>query len=327
MGRKHEKIRPAILIAMLALLLIVIYSGLRVIDLAFSPTAEESLPTSSSKTITVDGVDYFPRQDITVLMLMGIDQKGPVESSDSYNNTGESDVVALAVFDETARSYCVVMLNRDTMMEIPVLGIGGKPAGTIEGQLALAHTYGSGLEDSCENTKEAVSKFFGGLNIDYYLSMNMDAIALLTDAVGGVRVTVTDDFSAVDPTIPMGETVLTGEQALSFIQTRKGVGTQMNVSRMERHESYMQGFLSSLKVKLEESDTFALQTYDAIAEYVVSDCSATTLNSLVNRYTEYAFTEIITPTGENVKGDTYMEFRVDEAALQELMLQLFYSEK
>ena len=38
--------------------------------------------------------------------------------------------------------------------------------------------------------------------------MRTDAIAVFNDAVGGVKVTVTDDFSKVDDTIPMGEVTL-----------------------------------------------------------------------------------------------------------------------
>ena len=45
-----------------------------------------------------------------------------------------------------------IQLNRDTMTEIQILGVNGEPAVTMTGQLALAHTYGSGEEDSCENT-------------------------------------------------------------------------------------------------------------------------------------------------------------------------------
>ena len=130
-------------------------------------------------------------------MVAGIDEYGPVVSSESYNNSGEADMVSLLIFDETNETIHMLSLNRDTMLEIPVLGIGGKQAGTIHGQLALAHTYGSGLEDSAKNLRDTVSDFLYGLNINYYVTMNMDAISVLNDAVGGVRVTVADDFDDV----------------------------------------------------------------------------------------------------------------------------------
>ena len=49
----------------------------------------------------------------------------------------------------------------------------------------------------------------------------MDGMALLNDYVGGVQVTVKDDFSQVDSSLIQGETItLTGEQALIFVLVR-----------------------------------------------------------------------------------------------------------
>ncbi len=329
MNKKRTKSNPLIIILIIILVLVLIFSSLMLIDSIFAPPASDvqTESVSSSKTITRDGVKYYPRQDITVFLMMGIDESGPVKASESYNNTGEADMVSLIVFDEKDKTYDIVALNRDTMLNMPTLGIGGKPAGTSYAQLALSHTYGSGLEDSCENTEKTVSDFFNGLNIDYYVSMNMDAIAILNDAVGGVTVNVTDDFSAVDSSIPKGEVTLKGEQALSFVQTRKDVGDQLNISRMERHKAYMEGFMTSLGNKLKESDTFAIEAYNSVSDYIVTDCSANTFSNVLNKYADYNLDEIVSPEGKNVDTNTYMEFHVDEEKLDELTLRLFYSKK
>ncbi len=327
MSRPRKNSNMIIAVVMVVLVVVVIFSGLKIVDTIQTQRANESEKTTSTKTIKHNGVKYFPRQDITVLMLLGIDEYGPVKASGSYNNKGEADVIMLAVFDETAKSYDIVLLNRDTMTDIPVLGVGGKRAGSIFGQLALAHTYGSGLEDSCENTEKAVSDLLNGLNIDYYMSMNMDAISIFNDAVGGVKVNVTDDFSAFDPTIPMGEVVLTGEQAVVYLQTRKDLGDQKNISRMERHSEYMKGFFDALKEKSKSDNNFALSTYESVSDYIVSDCSINTLSSMLNRYSDYTFNGIISPEGENKIGEKYMEYYLDEDSLFELVLDLFYSKK
>ncbi len=327
MAKKNTKASVITTVLIVILAVVVAISGFKIIDAAFNHQQAEVDTTSSHKTVTIDGVDYFPRQDITVLMLMGIDERGEVKASESYTNTGEADMVALAVFDEIDKSYSVLTLNRDTMMDISVLGLGGKPAGTIFAQLALAHTYGSGLEDSCENTVRTVSDFLSGLTVDYYVSMNMDAIAILNDAVGGVTVNVVDDFSQIDSTIPMGEVTLNGEQALTYVHTRKDVGDQMNISRMDRHKEYMENFVTAFNEKVKESDTFVLETYQDIAPYVVSDCSINSLSAMLNRYADYELKEIVTPVGENKLTEKYMEFYVDEEALDELILRIFYTEK
>lgn len=323
---KKKKANPLITIVLIVLVVLIAFSGYMVLSEVFNKNQQGAVP-SASKTVTIDGVEYFPRQDITVIMLLGIDERGPVTKSESYNNTGECDMVALAVFDEVDKTYSVLTLNRDTMMDIPVIGIGGKQAGTIFGQLALSHTYGTGLEDSCENTKLAVSQFLSGLAIDYYVSMNMDAIAILNDAVGGVTVNVQDDFSQVDGSIPMGEVTLNGEQALSYVHTRKDVGNQMNISRMDRHKEYMGGFVTALGDKMREDDMFVLDIYDEVAPYIVSDCSVNSLNSMLNRYIDYELKEIVSPQGENILTEQYMEFHVDQASLDKLLIDIFYTKK
>ncbi len=323
-SKKHNLITMIIVIV---LLIVVVFSGVQIIESIFSTKDIDTEDVPASKTVTIEDVDYYPRQDITTFLLLGIDQKGPVVESTSYNNEGEADMIALAVFDETEKTYNLLLLNRDTMTDVPILGIGGKPAGKAYEQLALAHTYGKGLEDSCENTRDAVSDLLNGITVDYYLSMNMDAIGILTDAVGGVKVTVTDDFSEVDSSIPMGETTLSGKQAVSFVQTRKEVGNQMNISRMDRHKEFMNGFLDALKMNVDNNDSFVIKNYDAISDYVVTDSSVNTLNKLFNRYVDYELKEILSPEGENKKGETYMEFYPDEKLLNEMTIELFYAEK
>ncbi|MBQ6626773.1 MAG: LCP family protein [Ruminococcus sp.] len=325
---KNKKKAPVITIVIVTILVAVaVFSGFKVLDSAFNTESQINDSTSSKKTVEIDGKKYFPRQDITVLMFMGIDEYGEVKPSDSYLNTGENDMVALAVFDEIEKSYSVLVLNRDTMMDIHVLGLGGQDAGTIYAQLALAHTYGSGLEDSCENAVRTVSDFLSGLTVDYYLSMNMDAISILNDAVGGVTVNVTDDFSQIDPSIGMGEVTLKGEQALSYVKTRKDVSDQMNISRMDRHKEYMNNFVKAFNEKVKEDDTFVLKVYEDIAPYIVSDCSVNSMSAMLNRYADYTLNEIVTPQGENVLSGDYMEFYVDEKQLDELVLKMFYTEK
>lgn len=324
MKENKRRGNPVLLIVILILVLVFIISGLQFLESTdFHSTG--ATVGYDSKIIERDGVKYYPRQDITVILVAGIDEYGPVAASDSYNNSGESDMVSLMIFDETDKKVHMLTLNRDTMLEIPVLGIGGKPAGTVYGQLALAHTYGSGLEDSAENLRNTVSKFLYGANIDYYLTMNMDAIGLLNDAVGGVRVTVKDDFSQIDPAITMGEVTLTGKQAITFVQTRRGLGNQLNLTRMERQREYMVSFIDALKESMEETSGFVVSTYDTVDEYMVTDCSVNALASFAERYTSYALGDMVTIEGKNVQGEKYMEFHVDEEKLDQVILQYLYA--
>lgn len=311
----------------LILVLVILYSGLRILEsTVFSPD-QVVQETIASKTITRGDTAYFPRQDITTVMVLGIDQSGPVSDSEAYSNKGAADMVMLLIFDEKDQVCNILQLNRDTMLEMPVLGLGGKQAGTYYGQLALSHTYGTGLTDSCENTRQTLSDFLYGIRIDYYVSMNMDAIGILNDAVGGVTVDVQEDFSRVDPTIGKGIVTLNGQQAINFVRTRKNVGDQLNISRVQRQKDYMTGFVSAFRARQEAEEGFILSAYEAVAPYLVSDCSVNTISSMIERYEDYQINEIVTPEGENVLGEEYYEFYVDEEALDSLILRLFYAPK
>ena len=326
--KRHKHKKDLVFLAViLILVLVMLYSGLRILESTVLYQGQNTDGTIASKTIEVDGVAYFPRQDITVILVMGIDRFGPVEDSGYYTNTGAADVDMLLVFDQTKQEVNMLYLNRDTMLTMPVLGVGGKPAGTWFGQLALAHTYGSGLQDSCENTRTAISQFLLGAHIDYYVSMNMDAIGILNDAVGGVTVEVTDDFSQVDPTIGMGTVKLNGQQALNFVRTRKDVGDQLNLTRMERQKAYIQGFSQALRAKIDSDATFVISTYEELEPYIVTDCSAKLMTSLLEQYSSYSIGKMLSPAGENVMGEKYFEFYVDEEDLKDLVLQLFYAPK
>lgn len=326
MKKQRKKLVPVLFLVVPALVIAALYSGLRHWESTVFASEESGSGKRTSKTVASAGVDYFPRQDITVFLILGIDEAGPVKHSGSYNNTGEADVILLAIFDESEQNCRILALNRDTIAQVPMLGLGGKFAGTHPEQLALSHTYGSGLEDSCENTKKAVSDFLKGIRIDHYLAMNLDAVSILNDAVGGVTVEISEELSKTDPSLQPGRQTLQGEKALHFVQIRKNVGGQLNLERMERQKLYMQGFLEAWQKKAADG-TFVLETYERAAPYLVTDCSVELLSTLSTRFADYSLWEIVTPEGENVLEDQYYAFYADEKKLQELILRLFYAPK
>ncbi len=285
------------------------------------------IPQYASRIIEYGGEKYFPKQDITTFMFLGLDRTGPAVASNSYMNSARADVVMVLVFDDTAREIRILNLNRDTILPVQRLGVNGFPADTTEQQLALAHTYGKGLKDSCENTKITLSKYLLNLQIDYFASVSMDQIATINDRLGGVTVEVIEDFSSVDPKIPQGSVTLSGEQAKAYISYRRDVDDQLNLSRMERQKKYMFGMFERLNAVGENNTEDLLKLYDDISDYVVTDCTTQTMTNLLNKFAGYELKEVISPKGENVKGTEFMEYYVDAVSLKELVLDLFYSKK
>lgn len=324
MNRKFA-IKTVFIAIALILLLAIVYSGLRILEsTVFIHQGEET--GRQTKWIVRDGTRYFPRQDLKVILLMGID-KDDVVAGDETDKGHAADMIALLIFDEEAEESRVLLLNRDTMVMMDGLNDQGQKDGRYHRQLALSHADGSGREDSCENVRDTVSELLYGITIDHYLSSNMGGIAVLNDGVGGVTVQVTDDFSSIDPSIGMGEVTLHGQQAMNFVRTRKGLGDQLNLSRIERHKTYMNGFLDALREKLKEGSGAALSLFEMVSPYLVTDCSGTVLTDMMDRYADYDLAEIVTIEGENVRGNQFMEFHLDEESLDEVVLRLFYAPK
>ncbi len=95
---------------------------------------------------------------------------------------------------------------------------------------------------------------------------------------------------------------------------------------MERHKEYMDGFLQALREKGGD-DAFALSVYEKVSPYIVTDCSANVISGMLKRYADYEIAEIVSPEGENVAGERYYEFYVEEEALDALILRLLYAPK
>ena len=327
MNRSDKLKKIGFILLGILLIGVVIYSGFRFLEATVFLDDEKSPSKSPSKTIVVDGVKYFPKQDIETFLIIGVDEDGEMVRRETLENEGMADAIMLAVFNRTDETIDIISLNRDSMTDISVRGLDGRKVDSMNAQLALSYAYGDGMESSCENTIEAVSKMLYGIEIDHFMALNMDAIKVLNDAVDGVTVDVWDDFSAVDPSIYMGRVTLYGDQALTYIRARKDVGDQLNVNRMERQQEYMESFFYALKYAVEMDSEFAIKHYEELTKYMVTDCSVTTMSSMLERYGAYELGEIVSPEGENVRGEKYMEFYVDEDSLEDLVLEHFFAEK
>ena len=287
----------------------------------------ESTEMDIEDAISFDGHQYVPKENIESILVMGVDEADTQKDSELYVNNNQADFLMLMVIDHEAKTYRTLQINRDTMTDIPTLGLNGEFIDYQKGQIALAHAYGSGLEDSCENEVDAVSKMLYGMTIDHYVSLSMPAIAEINDAVGGVTVTITDDFTEVDPDFKEGETItLHGKQAETFVRTRKDVADQTNINRMSRQLTYMRAWKAKALECMQLDNMFAFNLVLTLSDYMVSDMSAQQLSEFANYMQEYTDEGVLQTEGESVKGERFMEFYADETSLQNNVFELYYDQ-
>ena len=279
--------------------------------------------------VEYQGKYYLPREDLQTILIMGLDKNEHErpDNSIAYTNGMQSDFLMLLILDEEAKVCDVLHLNRDTMTEIPGLGGGGGDTGTFIGQLALAHTYGSGGSDSCINAKKAVSNLLGGVTIDHYVTLTMDAVVALNDLVGGVTLTLMEDFTEFDPAMKKGaELTLKGDQALTYVRFRMTIGDGGNTGRMKRQEQYLRAFYTRLMEKNRESEDFLLLALRSVNDSFTSDLSVNQLDQLGKILSACTLNPFRSLEGKTVRREESYEFYADQDALQKTVRDLFYTD-
>jgi len=251
------------------------------------------------------------------VLLLGIDKDGgmPVFEQGKkapFYNYHQADVIVLLCIDNDAKTVTPIQINRDTMMDVPWLDVLGNYGGTQFEQICLAFNSGSGRNDSCENTADAVRKLLFDAPVDHYLAFTMGGISTLNDLVGGVTVKIEDDLTPADPTLVQGTTVtLKGNQAENFIRARMALENDTNLARMRRHRDYFEGFMKSARKMFNSDSQFMLKAVEKLQPYMVTDLTAEAMSDLVTKLDKYEVNPVLHAEGELKIGEFY-EFYVDE---------------
>ncbi len=279
-------------------------------------------------TVEHNGNEYVLNENVETFLIMGLDKFDGESIVDSYNNDKQADFLMLFVLDNDAKRCTALHINRDTIVDVNVLGVAGNKVDTLRKQIALAHTYGNGDDVSCRNTADSVTSLLSGMKVNHYASVTLDAVSILNNLVGGVEVVVLDDFSGIDDSLIKGETVtLKGEQALTYVRTRKDLEDSSNSTRMKRQQQYINALYEAMQQSIASDDEFIVDASLKMSDYIVSDRSVTQLQALAEKITQYEFLGIEDIDGTSKMGAEHIEFYPDEESIKEIVIKLFYEPK
>ena len=283
--------------------------------------------------IRYQGKTYRRNTAMRAILCIGVDTKGEMESHTASGQGGQADGVFLVAQDAARDRVKILMIPRDSMTEITLFDLSGNELGKDIQHLTRAYAYGDGREKSCELMTEAVSNLLGNLKIDGYAAVNISAIPILNDAVGGVTVTIREEgLEKRDPALKKGETVtLQGDQAEIFVRYRDITKSQTAVSRMGRQKQYLQGYLQSAKEAASKNDRLIPDLMNRLQSNLITDMPKDQYLdmalSVLNSQDSLGDGDILTVPGEAVETNLYDEYHVDREALVPLILNLFYVEK
>ncbi len=276
--------------------------------------------------MTINGVTYRQRSNLTTILFMGIDQESGQAQSTNFRNGGQADFLRLIVIDPAGKTVSQIQIDRDTMTPVTVLGVLGNRSGMRTLQICLSHGFGDGREQSCELAVEAVSNLLFNVPINYYVAMNLDGIEALNESLGGITVTLEDDFTSLDPTMTKGSTLtLHGKQAEYFVRSRMSVGVGTNEARMARQQQYLAKMMDALHEKVLSSESYVGELFDVLTDYLVTNLSRAQMVNEAWAARNYRRNPVSVPEGTHLVGESgFMEFHVDEDSLEQIVLDLFY---
>ncbi|GEK88401.1 transcriptional attenuator, LytR family [Alkalibacterium putridalgicola] len=167
-------------------------------EVMYEPVVEQEPHESRlNKPLVVDeGADPFS------VLIMGVD-------TGDFNReyTGRSDTMMLVTVNPNTEKTSIVSIPRDTYTEI----VGRNEKDKIN------HAYAFGGTSMAVNT---VQNLFD-IPVDYYISVNMEGMQTIIDAIGGITIIPLLTFSHSGNSFVEGEeTQLSGAEALSYSRMR-----------------------------------------------------------------------------------------------------------
>ena len=195
---------------------------------------------SQSGIIEEDGKKYKLNPDIKTVLFMGVDKEEKADLGNNPGENGQSDSLNLLVLNKEEKTAQIIQISRDSIVGIDIYDVTGNRLMTENGQIALQYAYGDGAEESCRLTSEKVSELMYGVNVDSYFSLTLEGLVAATDAVGGITLTVPEDYTAVDPAFEKGaEVTLNGELAEKYVRKR-------DIEVLDSNNQRMSVFLNNL---------------------------------------------------------------------------------
>ena len=289
---------------------------------------EEDSSNWEEGDVRYEGIHYRYNSEMLTFLFLGVDKQGTVQAAKNGLDGGQSDVLMLLAVNPKTKIASLINIHRDTMADIDVYTENGSYLGVSKKQITLQHGYGDGKEISCQRSVNAVSRLFYNLPIHGYCAINMGAIPKINDAVGGVEVVVQEDVADGGKIFfKAGQTVkLKGEQATRFLRSRDCDVFGSAGNRSERQKQYITAYAATAKQAIKKDATVLVSLFNTISKYMVTDITVDEVSYFSTQALSYSMTDsnIYSLKGETVMGEKFEEYYLDEKALLELVLKVFY---
>lgn len=283
--------------------------------------------------ITYKGKKYKYNEDVINFLCLGIDKEIPIEETIETPNIptgseGFADAIVIVSINVKSSHIKMLAIPRDTIVPVKIVDSEGRFIRNEDVQIEVQYAYGTTAAESCELVADTVSNLLYKVPIQRYCSINLEAISILNDAVGGVDVQTLQDIELQGKDYPANTPVhLIGEMARDYVQERS-MTLNGSFERLERQKQYITNYFAAAKEAIKNDMTLPLNLYQNLSEKMCTDITTEDIAYLVPELLKMSmdFESISMIPGEIEQGEVFAEYRVNDEQLKELVVNYFYEE-
>lgn len=289
--------------------------------------------------VVYDDKVYEYNEDTLNFLLMGIDRNGELSDEEDFSDEGpgQADAIFLLSLNQKDKEASIIGIPRNSMVEIRIFDENKQQVDTMTDALCLQYPYAGGGELGLEQMKKSVSDLLYGLPIHGACAISFDAIGQIVDMIGGVEVTIPDDMTEYNTSYKAGSTItLNKKNALGYLRYRNEEVDSPTV-RLTRQKDFMKSAVNVAISKVKQNPMIVSDIYQTIIPYMSTDITLDkavylakeAIGYTITNDSFYQLTGTDKPfyfTNENGQADFYDEVYLDEDAVKEIFMKVFYSQ-
>ena len=283
--RKKKKKTPLWLPFSIVMGVIAVISGVVVYGVSLVNKVEDSIRPAESAPSIVQEIQTAEeyKGDVVNILVCGIDFEEGRSYSDASSNDGMTDMILYCQFDIKGGALRMLQIPRNSLVATQNRKItlsNGKTYAATNYQInSVALSNGGDIAALAEVIYDQYK-----LPIDYYVTIDMQALVEMVDNFGGIEVYIPHDMSFAGSVLKQGYRNLDGASAEFFVRCRHGEGyANSDIDRLNMQRYFYAGLFKRVR-SMGVTDVIA-QLPLIFNNYIHTDMDLTTIAKMLVSFT------------------------------------------
>ena len=248
--RKKKKKMPLWLPFAVVMAIIAVISGVVVYGVSLVNKVEDSIrPDDSTPTIEeeVKTAEEY-KGDVVNILVCGIDyEEGRNYSNDPTSNDGMTDMILYVQFDIKNGALRMLQIPRNSLVATKSRKVTLSNGKTYAASNYQINSVALSNNGSIAALAEVIYDQYK-LPIDYYVTIDMQALVEMVDNFGGIEVYIPHDMSFAGSALKQGYRNLDGASAEFFVRCRHGEGySNSDIDRLNMQRYFYAGLFKRVR--------------------------------------------------------------------------------